>query len=140
MLQHVVWIWMENRDYAEVIGSGAAPYENQLAAQCGVAANYTAIGAPSLPNYIAAISGSTQGISDNNPPASHPLNVASLYSQLATAGLQWRNYEESAPSNCPSVDFGQFAVRHDPAPYFTNIAAACANWDVPMGTTSGGNS
>jgi hypothetical protein len=50
-----------------VIGSGAAPYENQLAAQCGVAANYTGIGTLSLPNYIGAVSGSTQGISDNNP-------------------------------------------------------------------------
>ena len=138
-LQHVVWIWMENRDYSEVIGSGAAPYENQLAAQCGAATNYTAIGTPSLPNYIAAISGATQGIADNNPPASHPLNVASLYTQLAMAGLQWRDYEESAPGNCPSADIGQYAVRHDPAPYFTNIAAACATWDVPMGTTSGGN-
>src|SRR2546426_431470 len=37
VVHHVIWIWMENRDYAEVIGSGAAPYENQLAAQCGLA-------------------------------------------------------------------------------------------------------
>jgi phospholipase C len=130
---------MENRDYAEVIGSAAAPFENQLAAQCGAATNYAAIGTPSLPNYIAAISGSTQGIADNNPPASHPLNVASLYTQLATAGLQWRDYEEGAPGQCPSTDSGQYAVRHDPAPYFINIAAACASWDVPMGTASGGN-
>src|SRR5436309_3134362 len=57
-LQHVVWIWMENRDYSEVIGSSAAPYENQLATQCGVATNYTAVATPSLPNYIAAVSGS----------------------------------------------------------------------------------
>src|SRR5947207_15286003 len=61
-VQHVVWIWMENRDYNEVIGSGTAPYENQLASQCGLATNYHGVATPSLPNYIAAVSGSTQSI------------------------------------------------------------------------------
>ena len=64
-----------------------------LAEQCGLATNYTAVGTPSLPNYIAALSGSAQGVTDDNQPASHPLSVASLYTQLAMAGLQWGDYE-----------------------------------------------
>jgi phospholipase C len=138
-VQHVVWIWMENRDVGDVIGASPAPYINQLASQCGQAVDYFGVDHPSLPNYIAAVSGSTQGIVDDEDPAAHPLNVPSLYSQLKSIGLQWRNYEEGAPGNCPSTSSGLYAVRHDPAPYFVNIAADCRNWDVPMGSTLSGN-
>ena len=130
---------MENRDYASVIGASDAPYENALASKCALLSNYHSISTPSLPNYVAATSGSTQGIGDNDPPSAHPLGVASLFSQVKAAGKQWRSYQESAPGNCSSATTSLYAVKHDPAPYYTNIAGDCANWDVPMGTTSGGN-
>jgi phospholipase C len=135
---HVLWIWMENKSYSQVIGSSSAPYTNQLANQCGLATNYSAVTHPSLPNYIAATSGDYWGIADDNPPASHPLAVASIYSQVKAAGRTWRDYEESAPSNCPLTSSGLYAVRHDPVPYYTGIRSDCANWDVPMGTTTSG--
>ena len=135
---HVIWIWMENRDYAAVVGAGDAPYENALAAKCGLLTNYHSISKPSLPNYIAATSGSTQGIGDNDPPSAHPLAATNLFSQVKSAGRQWRSYQESAPGNCSSATTSLYAVKHDPAPYYTNLAADCGNWDVPMGTTSGG--
>src|SRR5919201_1100427 len=139
-IRHVVWVFMENHSYNEIIGNTSeAPYLNQVAAQCGLATNYSAVAHPSLPNYIAATSGGTQGISDDNPPADHPLTVDSIYSQVKAAGMQWRDYEESAPGNCPSDSSGEYAVKHDPAPYYTGIAADCAQWDVPLGTTSSGN-
>jgi hypothetical protein len=136
---HVVWIWMENKSFADVIGASSAPYETQLAAQCGLATSYHAVTHPSLPNYIAATSGGTQGIADDNAPASHPLAVASIYSQVKAAGKTWRDYEESAPGNCPLGSSGQYAVKHDPAPYYTGIRSDCALRDVPMGTTASGS-
>jgi phospholipase C len=136
---HVLWIWMENKAYTQIIGSTAAPFTNRLAQQCGLATNYKAVAHPSLPNYIAATSGGTQGITDDNPPSSHPLAVSSIYSQVKAAGKTWRDYEESAPSNCPLTSSGNYAVKHDPAPYYTGIRTDCANWDVPMGTTGSGN-
>jgi phosphatidylinositol-3-phosphatase len=130
---------MENKAYSQIIGNtSAAPYENQLAAQCGLATNYHAATHPSLPNYIAATSGDYWGIGDDNPPSSHPLAVPSIYSQVKAAGRQWRDYEESAPGNCPLSSSGTYAVKHDPAPYYTGIRTDCANWDIPMGTTSSG--
>jgi phosphatidylinositol-3-phosphatase len=137
-ITHVVWIWMENHSYSSMIGKSDVPYINSVAGQCGLATNYSGVVHPSLPNYIAATSGSTQGIADDNPPAAHRLSVPSIYSQVKSAGQQWRDYEESAPGNCPSSGSGLYAVKHDPAPYYTGIAADCANWDVPMGTTGGG--
>jgi phospholipase C len=92
-----------------------------------------------LPNYIAATSGNTQAITDDAAPASHPLAVASIYSQVKAAGKTWRDYEESALGNCPLTSSGLYAVKHDPAPYYTGIRSDCANWDVPMGTTISGN-
>jgi hypothetical protein len=138
-IDHVIWIWMENKPYEAVVGSSSAPFENQLITACGLATNYDGVAHPSLPNYIAATSGNTQGITDDDPPASHPLNVPSIYSQLTAMGKTWRDYAESAPGNCPLASTGTYAVKHDPAPYYTNIRSDCASWDVPMGTTGSGN-
>jgi fibronectin type 3 domain-containing protein len=138
--QHVIWIWMENKSYNQIIGNTtSAPYTNSLGSQCGLATNYRAVTHPSLPNYIAATSGDYWAIADDDPPAAHPLSVPSVYSQVKTLGSTWRDYEESAPGNCPLDSSGLYAVKHDPAPYYTNIRTDCGQWDVPMGTTSAGN-
>jgi hypothetical protein len=124
---HVVWIWMENKSYSEIIGSSAASYENDLAQSCGLATNYFGVAHPSLPNYIAATSGSTQGITDDAAPASHPLSVASIFGQT-TSG----SYEESMPTNCDLVDAYPYAVKHNPEAYYTLIQSDCQTHDVPL--------
>ena len=130
---HVVWVVMENHAYSQIIGSADAPYENKLAAQCGLAANYKAAAHPSLPNYIAMTSGGTQGVSNDLGPAAHKLEVPSIFSQAGTGG--WRSLEESMPSNCELGNPGKYAVRHNPAAYYTNIRADCGKQDVPLGST-----
>ena len=129
---HVVWIVMENHAYSEVIGSPSAPYENQLAGQCGSASRFFAETHPSLPNYIAMTSGSPQGITDDNPPSSHPLSVPSIFS---LTGGNWRSLQESMPSNCLLSNSGLYAVKHNPAAYYTNIRTECASLDVPLAST-----
>ena len=129
---HVVWILFENHSYSQVIGSASAPYINTIAHECGLATNYFAITHPSLPNYIALTSGSTQGITDDNLPSSHPLAAASIFSQ---AGTGWRSLEESMPSNCDLTNSGEYAARHNPAVYYTGIRTACASLDVPLAST-----
>jgi hypothetical protein len=126
---HVVWVIMENKAYSSIIGSSSAPYENRLAAQCGSARNFFAESHPSLPNYIGMTSGSPQGIGDDSGPASHQLNVPSIFSQL---GGRWRSLQESMRSNCTLTSSGNYVVRHNPAAYYTNIRAACNNLDVPL--------
>jgi hypothetical protein len=128
--EHVVWLLMENKSYADIMGSASAPYVNALAGSCGWATQLTAVGHPSLPNYIALTSGGTQGIADDSGPASHPLDVPSLFSQLGPGG--WRSLVESMPAPCSAADAGDYAVRHNPAAYYTNLAAACATQDVPL--------
>jgi len=130
---------MENRAYGDVVGSSSAPYATQLARACGLATAYTAVAHPSLPDYIAATSGDTWGITDDKPPSSHPLSVPSIFSQLTAAGLSWREYEESAPANCPQLASGSYAVKHDPAPYYTGIQGDCASFDIPLGSLTSGS-
>ncbi|MGZ6710006.1 MAG: alkaline phosphatase family protein [Solirubrobacteraceae bacterium] len=130
-IQHVVWVVMENKDYSSVIGAGSAPYINRLAHRYGLAANYSAISHPSLPNYIALTSGSDQGISDDSGPSSHRLNVPSIFSQLP--GGASRSLEQGMPSTCAKGDSGEYAVRHNPETYYTNLSRECSRYDVPSG-------
>jgi hypothetical protein len=116
---HVVWIMLENQGYS-VVGSPSAPYFNGLIDQCGLATNYFAISHPSLPNYIALTSGSTQGITDDGDAIDHRLAVPSIFSQL---GTNWRTLAQSMPEPCDQVSSGLYAARHNPAVYYTTIAA-----------------
>jgi putative cell wall-binding protein len=129
---HIIWIWMENKSYGSVIGSHSAPYENGLAAQCGLASNYNGVSHPSLPNYLAATGGSTFGVTDDANPSAHPIAAASLFSQLGAPGLSWRGYQESMPSTCAQTSSGLYAVKHNPAAYYTNVRAACGADDVAL--------
>ncbi len=133
---HVIWVWFENK--APVVGSSSAPYFTSLAADCGLATDYHAITHPSLPNYLAATGGSTFGITDDGPPSSHPISATSIFAQVSATGRSWRSYEESMPSACSPSASGSYAVKHNPAAYFTGIRTDCAASDVPLGTTSSG--
>src|SRR5215472_9034243 len=56
--RHVIWIWLENHSYGQVVGNPAqAPFVARLARACGVATNYHNLTHPSLPNYAGATSG-----------------------------------------------------------------------------------
>jgi hypothetical protein len=127
--RHVIWIVMENESYGGILGSPDAPYLNKLAHKCGLAANFSAESHPSLPNYIAMTSGSTQGIDDDGGPDEHPLAVPSIFSQL---GGGWRSLAESMPSNCDLDDASSYAARHNPVVYYTNIRGSCAHQDTAL--------
>lgn len=114
------------------MGSQSAPYENALARGCGSATNYQGVTHPSLPNYLAATGGSTFGVSDDASPSAHPIAADSIFGQLTRAGLSWRSYEESMPTNCAAGDSGSYAVKHNPAAYFVAVRAQCNANDVPL--------
>ncbi len=130
--KHVIWIWMENHSYGDIIGNTSqAPYINSLAAQCGLATNYHNISHPSLPNYIAATSGlggRQIKVFNNDCRVSKKCSTAapSIFGQ----GETWKAYQESMPANCYPTDSGEYAVRHDPPPYYTTLTG-CATLDVP---------
>src|SRR6185437_13540661 len=46
-------------------------------------------------------------------------------------GETWRAYEESMPSVCHKSNAGNYAVRHNPPPYYTALRT-CRAFDVPI--------
>jgi hypothetical protein len=138
---HVVWIWMENHSVRDVLGASApTPFEKALAAQCGVGTAYRAVGSPSLPNYIAATSGSTSGIHDDASPSAHRLTTDNLFRQVRASGGMARSYEEAMDRTCQLNSSGRYAVKHNPQAYFADPAdrAGCQNDDVPLGDLTTG--
>jgi hypothetical protein len=126
---HVFIIMMENEAIDQILGNTNAPYINSLAQQHAVAANYYGITHPSLPNYIAAISGDTQGITSNCTDCF--VSAPNISDQIEAAGKTWKAYMESMPSPCFVGDSGSlYRQKHNPFIYFDNIRnnpARCAN-------------
>ncbi len=131
---HVFVIVMENHEYSQIIGSGDAPYINQLANTYGLATNYTAIRHPSQPNYLALWSGSTQGVTDDRV---HDITARTLGSQMGGTGRSWRVAAQNVPLNCYTSKtasggedgVGTYSRNHEPAISFTSVsgnAARCA--------------
>ncbi|MFF0431494.1 alkaline phosphatase family protein [Streptomyces sp. NPDC004327] len=94
---HVVVVMMENEPYDGIIGNTAqAPYLNSLAAQ---GASFSAANGewhPSLPNYYALLSGSTQGLVNSTPPPVGSVDADNLPGQLATHGRSFADYSDEA--------------------------------------------
>jgi hypothetical protein len=126
---HVVVIFMENKDFTDIIGSKSAPYLNSLATSCGLATQYHGVTYPSLPNYIAVTSGATYGIHDDNLPAAHPITAASIFSQTGTS---WQSLSESMPKACDHANAYPYMPKHNPAPYYTSVAAQCLKQNLPL--------
>jgi phosphatidylinositol-3-phosphatase len=64
--KHIFLIMMENHATDEILGNVTdAPFINELASHSGVSGNYYGVTHPSLPNYLAMLSGSYQGIWDD---------------------------------------------------------------------------
>ncbi len=63
---HIFYIMMENHGTNQIFTNTAdAPYINALAEEYAISTNYYGVTHPSLPNYLAAISGYYQGIWDD---------------------------------------------------------------------------
>jgi hypothetical protein len=128
---HVIWVLMENNSFGSIIGNSTAPYINSLAQECGLATNYHNISHPSLPNYI----GMTSGLgltalkhfkTDCSPSKKCSTSAPSIFGQ----GETWKAYDEDMPSNCFPSNSGEYAVRHNPPPYYTTLSG-CSTFDVP---------
>jgi len=70
-LNHVFVIMMENHSYADIRNNTSAPFINNMADTSNVAANYVAVGHPSLTNYLEIVGGSNFNVLSDNAPDWH---------------------------------------------------------------------
>jgi phospholipase C len=119
---HVFVIMLENRGYAQIIGNPHAPYLNHLATTAGLATKYTGVAHPSQPNYLAAISGSTFGVHDDNDVT---LRKPNLVDQLEQHGMTWKAYMQSISQCASPLDSfcgnGRYVRKHNPFVSFADI-------------------
>ena len=95
------------------INSRSAPFLTELGRRYARLPNYFAVTHPSLPNYLALVSGSTHGITNDCTACS--VEGRSIGDQLTGAGRSWAAYAEGFPSGA------RFAKKHVPFLYFATV-------------------
>jgi phosphatidylinositol-3-phosphatase len=119
---HVIVVVLENKARSQVLGNRHAPAFNAFARGGAVLSGYRGVTHPSLPNYLALVSGSTHGIVRDCTAC----RVAgpSLADTLEARGRTWRTYAESLPRPGWTGAFrGRYAKKHVPFLYFRRVLA-----------------
>jgi phospholipase C len=119
--RHVLVVVFENHERDQVLGSRDAPTFNALARRYATLSRYHGVAHPSLPNYLALVSGSTQGITDDC--TSCTMSGPSLADSLEKAGRTWKTYAEglARPGFAGPASY-RYAKKHDPLMYWPSIA------------------
>jgi hypothetical protein len=118
--RHVLVVVFENKERGEVVGNAAAPTFASLSRRYASLTQYDAVAHPSLPNYLALVSGSPQGITSDCTDC--VVDAPSLANSLAAAGRTWKTYAEGLPSPGSTVaSAGRYAKKHDPFVYFRSV-------------------
>jgi phosphatidylinositol-3-phosphatase len=119
--KHVVLVVFENHEVTSIAGNPAAPTFNALARRYATLTGYDAVAHPSLPNYLALVSGSTQGITSDCTDCVVP--ARNLADTLAAVGKTWKTYAEDLPHpGFTGGSAGPYAKKHDPFLYFRDVA------------------
>jgi hypothetical protein len=125
----VAVVFLENRSYHEIIGNPAAPYLNRLARNYALETHYFAVAHPSLPNYLALLTGSTLGVRKDCNSCDY--NAVTLPNQLTGAGIPWKAYFEGSPS--PGFEgrkAGDYTKHYNPFAYSERITDSSVNENV----------
>jgi phosphatidylinositol-3-phosphatase len=130
--RHVILIVFENHEVGDVLGNSDAPTFNRLASSYATISRYTAVAHPSLPNYLALVSGSTQGVASDCTDC--VVDGRSLADTLAASGKTWKTYAEGLPNTgFTGASSGRYAKKHNPFVYFRrNLTPARLQRIVPL--------
>ncbi len=95
-VDHVFVFVLENKGLKEIIGNPDAPYINRLSRRHALFTNYHAMAHPSLPNYVALISGKTGKTFTDDPHLrfSEPTVVEAMENR----GMAVRGYFQAMPA------------------------------------------
>ncbi len=122
---HVLVVVFENREANEVAASPGAPTFRALGRSYATLTGYDAVAHPSLPNYLALVSGSTHGITSDCTDCI--VDARNLADTLAAAGKTWKTYAEGLPRpGFTGASAGRYVRKHDPFLYFRDVLASPA--------------
>jgi phospholipase C len=139
-IQTVFLILLENKNWSDILGSSHAPWINgtllPMASSCS---NYKGAGSavhPSEPNYLWLEAGDNFGVTNDNAPSSnHQATTEHLVTQLRTAGVSWKSYQEDITgTTCPTTSHALYNPKHNPNVFFddvTNDNTYCVSHNRP---------
>jgi hypothetical protein len=127
-------IVMENESSSAIYNSAAAPYINTTikpeSAWATMFMDELPSAIPSEPHYVWMEAG-TNALPDytftgdgDATAGNSTTSTLHLATQLKTAGLEWRSYQEGLPAACPISSSGFYAAKHDPFVFFTDISGS----------------
>jgi phosphatidylinositol-3-phosphatase len=120
--EHVVVIVFENKESTSILGNRVAPTFNHYARRYANLTRYFGVTHPSLPNYLALVSGSTHGITSDC--TSCVASGKSLADTIEESGRTWKTYAEGLPSaGFLGPSSRRYAKKHDPFAYFPDVSA-----------------
>jgi hypothetical protein len=118
-----VVVVFENKSPGQVLGSNAAPTFNSYARRYATLAGYGGVSHPSLPNYLALVSGSTHGIHSDCTDCT--VSARNLADTLQARGRSWKTYAENLPSTgFTGTGSEPYGKRHNPFVYFDDIRSS----------------
>ena len=125
-LDHVFVIMMENSAYSQLMtpSNSNTAYIQQLAKTYGLATDYYGVTHTSLPNYIAATSGSNWGSNTDDDAQAPYFNHENLADELDAAHVSWEGYMQSLPYPGDTVNTsadGLYVRKHDPFLLYPDI-------------------
>ena len=156
IFKSVFVIVMENASKKTLDAATNAPYLKALAQSAAIGNDYHGVAHPSLPNYVAMMSGDTQGVTCDCDPTGTACTAltcnallhgcgcshaaASIADQIEAAGKTWKAYAEGMGTPCNKTSAGQYATRHVPFLYYDGVqsnATRCASHVVDYAAFAG---
>jgi hypothetical protein len=117
---HVIVVVFENKETSSVLGSRAAPTFNLYGRVYARLTRYYAVSHPSVPNYLALVSGSTFGVTTDCVDCT--FGARTLADTIDASGRTWKAYVEGLPSRgFLGAGSGLCAKKHNPFAYFLPI-------------------
>lgn len=110
------------------------PYEWWLARSFGYSTRYRAVSYPSLPNYLAMISGHTHGLTADVGPAAHPMTGPTVFGRALAAGKTAAVYAGGMSRPCrtqPDRAAG-YGLAANAWVYFPAEHRQCVAHDLPL--------
>jgi phosphatidylinositol-3-phosphatase len=121
--EHVVVVVFENKEQSRVIGARDAPTFTRFARQYVQLTHYYAVTHPSLPNYLALVSGATHGIRSDCTRCI--VSATNLADTLEASGRTWKAYAEGLPRPGFTGPWaGRYAKKHIPFLYFRDVVSS----------------
>jgi hypothetical protein len=134
---------MENTSWSDIANNSDAHYiNNTLVPMAALDTMDSTSIHPSLPNYIWMEAGSNLGITTDTAPVDSLTTTSHLTDLIKSqAHDSWKAYaEDISGQGCPLTSQGNFATKHNPMLYFTDVAsntAYCQSHERPFTELAG---